>query len=49
VELAPVAGVEAPATRLSVGEPASATAAPAGATEAPQPSRKSKWGFSNLR
>jgi hypothetical protein len=50
VELAPVAGAEAPATGLSVEEPASATVASAGATAAPsKPSRKRKWGFSNLR
>jgi hypothetical protein len=57
VELVPVAGAEAPATGLSVEEPASAAEAPASATVAPagaiaappEPSRKRKWGFSNLR
>jgi hypothetical protein len=57
MELVPVAGVEAPATRLSVEEPAnaaeapaSAMAAPMGATAAPpEPSRKRKRDFSNLR
>jgi hypothetical protein len=57
VESAPVAGADAPATRFSVEEPASAVEAPAGATAAlagatampPEPSRKRKRGFSNLR
>jgi hypothetical protein len=41
---------QAPATRPSVEEPASATAASAGTTAAlPEPSRKRKRGFSNLR
>jgi hypothetical protein len=50
VELVPVVGAEAPATGLSVEEPASATTALVGATVAPrEPSRKRKRGFSNLR
>jgi hypothetical protein len=49
-ESAPVAGADAPATRFSVEEPASAVDAPAGATATPpEPSRKRKRGFSNLR
>jgi hypothetical protein len=50
VELASVAGAEAPAAGLSTEVPASATVAPAGATAAPlEPSRNRKRGFSNLR
>jgi hypothetical protein len=50
VDLVPVAGVEAPATRSSVEVPAGAAEAPAGATVAPPaPSRKRKRDFSNLR
>jgi hypothetical protein len=50
VELAPVPGAEAPAAEPSVEVPVGATEVPAGATEVPpQPSRKRKRGFSNLR
>jgi hypothetical protein len=42
VELVPAVGVEASAARSLVD-------VPAGAMEVPQPSRKRKWGFSNLR
>jgi hypothetical protein len=50
MELAPMAGVEAPATGVSVEEPGSAAEASAGATTAPpEPSRKRKRGFSNLK
>jgi hypothetical protein len=57
VEQAPVAGAEAPAAGSSVEEPASAAEAPVSATVAPagttavppEPSRKIKRGFSNLR
>jgi hypothetical protein len=50
VGLVPVAGAEALAAGLSVEAPAGATEAPAGATEVPpQPSRKRKRAFSNLR
>jgi hypothetical protein len=55
--LAPMAGVEAPASSVPAEEPASTAEAPAramvaqvGATAAPaEPSRKRKRGFSNLR
>jgi hypothetical protein len=50
VELVPAAGVEAPAAGPSVEASAGAAGAPAGVTEVPpQPSRKRKRGFSNLR
>jgi hypothetical protein len=57
MEKAPVVGAEAPSTGPSLEEPAStaealasATVAPAGATAAsPEPSRKRKRSFSNLR
>jgi hypothetical protein len=50
MELVPVAGAEAPAAGLSVEVPAGATALSVGAAEVPpQPSRKRKQGFSNLR
>jgi hypothetical protein len=50
MELVPVAGAEAPANGSSVEAPVGATEAPAGATVAPpEPSRKRKGGFSNLR
>jgi hypothetical protein len=42
--------MEAPAAEVSVEEPASAAEASVGATAAPpEPSRKRKRGFSNLR
>jgi hypothetical protein len=43
VELVPVEGAEAPTTGSSVEAPAGAAEAP------PEPSRKRKRGFSNLR
>jgi hypothetical protein len=50
VELVPMAGAEAPATGSSVKTPAGAAEVSAGVTEAPpEPSRKRKRGFSNLR
>jgi hypothetical protein len=49
VELVPVVGVEVPATRSSVDAPVFAAEAPAGATRHPQPLRKRKRSFSNLR
>jgi hypothetical protein len=50
VELVLVVGVEAPAIGQSVEAPAGVVEAPMGATEVlPQPSRKRKRRFSNLR
>jgi hypothetical protein len=50
MELVPVAGAEAPATGSSVEAPVGAAEALAGATVVlPEPSRKRKRGFSNLR
>jgi hypothetical protein len=50
VELAAMAGAEAPATGSSLEAPVGATEAPVGVTVVPpEPSRKRKRGFSNLR
>jgi hypothetical protein len=49
VELVTEAGAEPPAAELSEEMPAGTTEVPAGTAEVPQPSRKRKWGFSNLR
>jgi hypothetical protein len=50
VELVPMAGGEAPATRSSVEVPVGAAEVPASTTVAPpEHSRKRKWGFSDLR